>query len=162
MRRLAADDCLMDAPAYRIWPPVALGVPLVAGLVMTAALGDPVAFAGGRTRTAGTVLVILFLLWNGWTLSVMASNRTSILPGGATSAILQSGPFRLSRNPLYVGLIALDVGLALLAGSWWALWSVPVGIAALTWGAIRLEERYLAGKFGAEYAAYRARVRRWL
>jgi protein-S-isoprenylcysteine O-methyltransferase Ste14 len=158
---MAADDCLMDAPAYRIWPPVALGVPLVAGLVMTAAVGDPFAFAGRPARTAGIVLVAAFLLWNGWTLSVMASNRTSILPGGATSVVLQSGPFRLSRNPLYVGLTALDAGLALLAGSFWALLFVPVGIASLFWGAVRPEERYLAGKFGAEYAAYRARVRRW-
>ena len=105
--------------------------------------------------------MIAFLLWNGWTLSVMSYNRTSILPGGATSVVLQSGPFGLSRNPLYVGLIALDAGLALLTGSFWALLFVPAGIAALLWGAIRPEERYLAGKFGAEYAAYRARIRRW-
>ena len=152
----------MDAPAYRIWPPLALGVPLVVGLVLTAVRGDPVALAGDSTRVVGIVLVVAFLLWNGWALSVMAANRTSILPGGATTAVLHKGPFRLSRNPLYIGLIALDVGLALLAGSLWALWSVPVGIEALTWGAIRPEERYLAGKFGAEYAAYSARVRRWL
>jgi protein-S-isoprenylcysteine O-methyltransferase Ste14 len=151
----------MDAPAYRIWPPVALGGPLVAGLVMTAAIGDPFAFAGRATRLTGIVLIIAFVLWNGWTLSVMASHRTSILPGGATSAVLQSGPFRLSRNPLYAGLIALDVGLALLVGSLWALVFVPVGIVALAWGAIRPEERYLAGKFGDEYEAYCARVRRW-
>ena len=107
------------------------------------------------------MLVVAFLLWNGWTLWVMASQRTSILPGGATNVVLQAGPFRVSRNPLYVGLIALDAGLALLAGSFWALVLVPVGIAALVWGAIRPEERYLAAKFGAEYEAYRARVRRW-
>jgi hypothetical protein len=47
----------------------------------------------------------------------MATNRTAVLPGGATVLILQSGPFRLSRNPLYVGLIALDVAVALLAQS---------------------------------------------
>lgn len=76
--------------------------------------------------------------------------------------MLQSGPFRLSRNPLYVGLIALDVALALLAQSFWALAFVPVGVVALWWGAIRPEERYLSGKFGAEYEAYRTRVRRWV
>ena len=92
----------------------------------------------------------------------MAAHRTSILPGGATTAVLQSGPFRVSRNPLYVGLVALDAGLALLAGSFWALVFVPVGIVALLWGAIWPEERYLAGKFGDDYAAYQARVRRWL
>ena len=152
----------MNAPPYRIWPPVALGVPLGAGLVLTVAVGDPLSIASSATRWIGTTLVVAFVLWNGWTLSVMASKRTAILPGGATILILQSGPFRLSRNPLYVGLIALDVALALLASSFWALVFVPIVIAAIAWGAIRPEERYLSGKFGAEYEAYRARVRRWL
>lgn len=106
------DDGRVDAPAFRIWPPVALGVPLAAGLV------------------------------------------------------LQTGPFRVSRNPLYVGLIAgliaLDTGWALLADSVWVLVLVPVGVAALWWGAVRPEQRYLSGKFGAECDAYRARVRRWV
>lgn len=152
----------MNAPPYRIWPPVALGIPLGAGLALTVAVGDPFSIAGSATRWIGGALVVAFALWNGWTLSVMASNRTAILPGGTTTLILQSGPFRLSRNPLYVGLIALDVALALLATSFWALVFVPVGIAAISWGAIRPEERYLSGEFGADYEAYRARVRRWL
>jgi protein-S-isoprenylcysteine O-methyltransferase Ste14 len=139
-----------------------LGVPLGAGLVLTVAVGDPFSIAGSATRWIGGALVVAFGLWNGWALSIMASHRTAILPGTATILILQSGPFRLSRNPLYVGLIALDVGLALLASSFWALVFVPIGVAAIEWGAIRPEERYLTAKFGAEYEAYRARVRRWL
>lgn len=61
-----------------------------------------------------------------------------------------------------LGLNAFDAGLALMTGSFWALLFVPAGIAALLCGAIRPEERYLAGKFGAEYTSYRARVRPWL
>src|SRR5215203_2512674 len=95
----------VDAPAFRIWPPVALGVPLVVGLVLPATVGDPVSVAGAAARWTGSVLAMAFVLWNGWTLWVMASNRTGILPGGATVRILQSGPFALSRNPLYVGLV---------------------------------------------------------
>ena len=152
----------MDSPEFRIWPPIALGVPLAVGLVLSAVAGDPISIASAATRWVGLALVVAFALWNGWTLWVMAANRTAVLPGGATTLILQSGPFRLSRNPLYVGLIALDVGWALLAQSFWALVFVPIGVAALTWGAIRPEERYLSGKFGAEYEAYRTRVRRWL
>ena len=152
----------MDSPAFRIWPPVALGVPLAAGLVLTATVGDPVSIASAAARWIGGTLAIAFLLWNGWTLWVMATNSTAVLPGGATVLILQSGPFRLSRNPLYVGLIVLDVALALLAPSFWALVFVPVGVVALSWGAIRPEERYLSDRFGPEYEAYRARVRRWL
>ena len=152
----------MDSPAFRIWPPVALGVPLAAGLVLTATAGDPLDIASVATRWIGGALAVAFVLWNGWTLWVMATNRTAILPGGATVLVLKSGPFRLSRNPLYVGLVALDVAVALLAPSFWALVFVPVGVVALSWGAIRPEERHLSGKFGSQYDAYRARVRRWL
>lgn len=151
-----------DAPAFRIWPPVALGVPLGTGLVLTATEGDPVSLPDDASRWVGGVLIAAFCLWNGWTLLVMATHRTSVLPGGPTRLILQRGPFRVSRNPLYVGLIVLAAGLALIVPSTWGLLSLPVGIGALRWGAIAAEERYLAAKFGAEYDAYRARVRRWL
>ncbi len=152
----------MDAPAYRIWPPVALGVPLVAGLSLTAATGDPFPLPESPSQLVGAVLVVAFAVWNGWALVLMRRHRTALLPGGATRTILDTGPFAVSRNPLYVGLVALDVGLALLAGSAWALLLVPVGVAALVWGAILPEERYLTAVFGAEYEAYRARVHRWL
>jgi protein-S-isoprenylcysteine O-methyltransferase Ste14 len=153
---------MADAPAYRIWPPVALGVPLLAGFALTAAVGDPVALPVGASRTVAVVLIAAFALWNGWALALLARHRTALLPGGATRRLLDRGPFRVSRNPLYLGLIVLDVGLALLGPSCWALASVPVGIAGLWWGAVLPEERYLAARFGPEYAAYRARVRRWL
>lgn len=151
-----------DAPAFRIWPPVALGVPLLAGWAITAWVGDPFALPIGISRTVASVLIVGFLLWNGWALLLMARHRTALLPGGSTSTILDRGPFRMSRNPLYLGLIALDVALALIWPSFWALAFVPLGVVALWWGAIVPEERYLSAKFGADYDAYRARVRRWL
>lgn len=156
------DEAVTDAPAYRIWPPVALGVPLVVGVIITAVAGDPFTPGTAWARGVGVVLVVLFGVWNGWTLIVMATNRTAVLPGGATRVVLDRGPFRLSRNPLYVGLVALDVALALLWPSMWALILVPVGVALLSWGAIVPEERYLGTKFGAQYDDYRRRVRRWL
>ena len=132
---------MADAPAYRIWPPVALGVPLVAGWILTAVVGDPVALPAGPTRAVAVVLIVAFALWNGWALWLMARHRTALLPGGATRVILDRGPFGLSRNPLYLGLIALCVGLALLWPSFWALVLTPAGVAARWWGAIAPEER---------------------
>jgi protein-S-isoprenylcysteine O-methyltransferase Ste14 len=151
-----------DAPAFRLWPPLALGVPLLVGVTLTATVGDPFSLPHPAARVVGVVLCVVFAIWNGWTLRMMAANRTAILPGDATTTILDRGPFRVSRNPLYVGLILLDVGLALLWPSTWALLCVPVGVALLFWGAIVPEERYLSAKFGDEYAAYRRRVRRWI
>ena len=153
---------MADAAAYRIWPPVALGVPLLAGLSITAGLGDPFALPVRTSRVVATVLIVAFALWNGSALWLMARHRTALLPGGSTRTILDRGPFGVSRNPLYLGLIALDVALALLWPSFWALALAPIGVVALWWGAILPEERYLSAKFGAEFDAYRARVRRWL
>jgi protein-S-isoprenylcysteine O-methyltransferase Ste14 len=135
---------------------------LLVGVIVTTSAGDPFSLPRHGSRPIGLVLCVLFAVWNGWTLATMAASRTAILPGGSTRTILDRGPFRFSRNPLYVGLIILDLGLALLWPSAWALLLVPVGIALLYWGAIAPEERYLSAKFGAEYDAYRRRVRRWL
>ena len=151
-----------DAPAYRVWPPVALGVPLVAGWALTALVGDPFALPALASRIIALVLIVAVVFWNGWALRLMARHRTALLPGGATRQILDRGPFRVSRNPLYLGLIALDVALALVWPSFWALLFTPVGVLALWWGAIVPEERYLNAKFGDEYREYCARVRRWL
>jgi protein-S-isoprenylcysteine O-methyltransferase Ste14 len=105
--------------------------------------------------------VLAFCVWNGWSLWLMHTHRTALLPGGSTRVVIDSGPFAVSRNPLYVGLIVLYVGLALL-WSFWALVLTPVGVGLLWWGAVRPEERYLTATFGAEYDDYRRRVRRWL
>ena len=77
----------------------------------------------------------------------------------AANAAGTLGVEQLSRLQIY---LVVYVAVALLAQSFWALVFVPIGVVALSWGAIRPEERYLSGKFGSEYQAYRARVRRWL
>lgn len=156
------DGQVTDAPAFRVWPPVALGVPLLLGWIMTATVGDPFALSRPAVRVAGLVLIVVFALWNGWALAMMGAHSTAVLPGGATRTLLDRGPFRFSRNPLYLGLILLNVALALLLPSMWALLVVPLGVALLFWGAIVPEERYLSTKFGEEYDAYRNRVRRWI
>ena len=72
------------------------------------------------------------------------------------------GPFRFSRNPLYLSLTGLYLGLAMLINTAWPPLLLPVLLAFLHWGVIRREERYLEVKFGSTYLNYKARVRRWL
>ena len=110
----------------------------------------------------GWLLVIAFMVWNGWALVTIARYRTALLPGGATTTLIDSGPFARSRNPLYLGLLAGAAGVALLTGSLWALIALPLEWALLRWGAIMPEERYLAAKFGSVYTEYTSRVPRWL
>ncbi len=148
-------------PSFRMWPPVAVGGPLALGLVISQLAGDPLAYSSGIV-VVGLLLVLAFVVWNGWALATIARHRTALLPGSATTTVIDTGPFARSRNPLYLGLLAGSAGGALLAGSAWALIAVPLEWALLRWGAVLPEERYLAAKFGATYADYTRRVRRWL
>jgi len=76
--------------------------------------------------------------------------------------MIEEGPYRLSRNPLYVGLLAFYLALALLVPTVWGLVLFPVAVLLLFRGAIRPEERFLHERFGAAYDDYTRRVRRWL
>ena len=147
--------------AFRLWPPVAIGAPLVAGLVATGTWGDPVGLGGWRVPL-GWALVLLFVAWNGWSLWLFARHETGLLPGQSTEAMIEEGPYRLSRNPLYVGLLALYVAIALLASSFWTLVLLPVAVLLVLWGAVLPEERFLRERFGTSYVDYTRRVRRWL
>ena len=78
-----------------------------------------------------------------------------------TTVVPHRGPYRVSRNPMYAGQVAL-VGVGLTIGSWWPLAAAAVGMFATTRLVIEPEEDYLADRFGVEYARYRSKVRRWL
>ena len=150
-----------DTVSFRLWPPVALGAPLLLGALATYWWGDP-AEPGSWRVPLGWALVVLFAVWNGWSLWLFARHETGLLPGSPTEAMIEEGTYRLSRNPLYVGLLALYLALALLGGSFWALVLFPVAVVLVLWGAILPEERFLHERFGEPYDAYRRRVRRWL
>jgi len=148
-------------PSFRMWPPVAVGGPLVLGLYLSWSWGDPLV-ASPLVIRLGWLLIVAFLFWNGWALMTIARNRTALLPGGATTTVIDRGPFARSRNPLYLGLLAAAAGVALLAASLWGLIALPLEWALLRWGAVVPEERYLTAKFGADYTEYADRVPRWL
>lgn len=108
----------------------------------------PVALAG-----------LAVILWGVYT---MRRAHTAVSPYQSTTQIVDSGPFGFSRNPLYVGMDLLFVGLALWLDT---LWGVPVFILLLLvmhYGVILREERYLEERFGDAYRQYRARVRRYI
>ena len=150
-----------DTVGFRLWPPVAIGAPLLTGWLMTQAWGDPVDLGGWRIPL-GRALVLVFIAWNGSSLWLFAKHGTGLLPGQPTDALIEEGPFRLSRNPLYVGLLALYLAITLLAPTFWGLLVFPAAVLLVFWGAIRPEERFLHQRFGARYDEYRRRVRRWL
>jgi protein-S-isoprenylcysteine O-methyltransferase Ste14 len=150
-----------DTVAFRLWPPVAVAAPLLIGWLATQLWGDPVDLGGWRFPL-GWALVSFCVGWNCWSLWLFRRHETGLLPGQVTHTMIEEGPYRWSRNPLYVGLLALYLGLALLLPTFWGLVLLPSAVLLLLWGAIRPEEHFLHDRFGAQYDDYTRRVRRWL
>jgi protein-S-isoprenylcysteine O-methyltransferase Ste14 len=94
--------------------------------------------------------------------TLFARKGTAVEPWKPTTAIVTSGPYRLTRNPAYLGMALLYVGIALLADALWVLVPLPVVLALIDRAVIAREERYLERKFGDEYLSYKRGVRRWI
>jgi protein-S-isoprenylcysteine O-methyltransferase Ste14 len=87
---------------------------------------------------------------------------TTMFPFKEASRLVQHGPYRFTRNPMYLGLTIGYIGLALALNTAWPLILLPLMLWLVTWTVIEPEERYLTATFGDEYLAYKRRVRRWL
>lgn len=111
---------------------------------------------------AGVLLVAAGVLLGGAAVVTAGRMRTTVVPHRPVARLVTTGPFRISRNPMYAGLALAYLGAALWAHSWWPLVLVPLCVLATQRLVITAEESYLAGRFGADYQRYRDRVRRWL
>jgi protein-S-isoprenylcysteine O-methyltransferase Ste14 len=92
----------------------------------------------------------------------MLRGHASIPTNKPTDAIVAGGPFRFSRNPIYLSMILLQIGVGVWTKSLWFFVLAAISVALLTWGVIMREERYLEQKFGDKYLSYKSRVRRWI
>jgi protein-S-isoprenylcysteine O-methyltransferase Ste14 len=102
-------------------------------------------------------LILMF-----WGMGTFVMARTAVFPNQPARALVRHGPYRFTRNPMYVGLTLLYVGTALIANLVWPFVLLPVVILVMTTMIIRREEAYLRRAFGAEYDGYCAGVRRWV
>jgi len=112
-------------------------------------------------RGVSLVLMGLSFLLGSSALFTLWRSRTTVLPHKPTTAIVSTGPFRYTRNPIYLSFNLLYIGIALLANLLWAFLILPLVLVMMNLGVIAREERYLAHKFGEEYQQYLSRVRRW-
>ncbi|HEX5830034.1 MAG TPA: isoprenylcysteine carboxylmethyltransferase family protein [Gemmatimonadaceae bacterium] len=110
----------------------------------------------------GVLVALTGLVLIGLALATLRRARTPVEPWKPTRAIVHAGPYRASRNPIYLGFALVHLGVALAVNSLWLLVTLALAIVVLTWGVIRREERYLERRFGKEYTEYKARVRRWI
>jgi len=112
------------------------------------------------------LLALVFVLaWLGMltaAISVFRRERTTILPWKTPTALATTGIYARTRNPMYLSLAVLYLGVALLLGSWWSVLILPLVLVVVDRLVIAREERYLAQCFPEAYGEYRRRVRRWL
>jgi protein-S-isoprenylcysteine O-methyltransferase Ste14 len=88
--------------------------------------------------------------------------HTTLDPHGSVTEIVTNGPYRFSRNPIYLGFVCFLVGFTFIFRTYWGLILSPVLIILLYQLVIKYEEAYLEQKFGEVYTNYKSRVRRWL
>jgi len=116
----------------------------------------------GASTAAGGVLFAVGAVMAGWSLLIFRRNRTTTVPGRTSTRLVTWGPYRFSRNPMYVGLVCAYLGEAGLLKQPWPIALLPLTIAYLNGIVIPVEEGRLREAFGGSYEAYRASVRRWL
>jgi protein-S-isoprenylcysteine O-methyltransferase Ste14 len=142
-------------------PPLIYLAGLAVGFGLEALL--PGASLSGLVRwVLGGVLVVGGLALLASFNTSFSRKGTAVEPWKPTTAIVTTGPYRLTRNPAYLGMALVYVGIALLAEALWVLVPLPVVLAVIDRAVIAREERYLERKFGREYLDYKGTVRRWI
>jgi len=150
-----------DDAGVRFPPPVLYAVPLLAGILLD--LRWPLhVLPGAASHVVGAIGVTIGLALALSALGLFRRAGTSVIPRRPTTALVTSGPFRLTRNPMYVGLAFVYVGIAFWVNTAWPLLFFPLVVVLVRRLVIAREERYLEAKFGDAYRRYRRRVRRWL
>jgi protein-S-isoprenylcysteine O-methyltransferase Ste14 len=134
---------------------------LVAGVALLVA-GVALLVAGVALLVAGVALLVAGVALIAVAAGLFRRHHTTLNPHGDTTALVQNGLYRYSRNPMYLGMLLVLAGAALALGHP-AAWLVPpVFVAVVTRANIQREEQLLEERFGDDYRTYRQRVRRWI
>jgi len=150
-----------DNPGVIAPPPLIYAGALATGLLANRLY--PIAFLPrGLSRVLGWPLIVGGPVVGSLGLREMKRADTNVDPREPTTAIVTGGPYRFTRNPLYLSMTLIYAGITALANALPAALLLPVVLHIMRRGVIEREERYLERKFGDEYLDYKARVRRWI
>jgi protein-S-isoprenylcysteine O-methyltransferase Ste14 len=142
-------------------PPLVYLATIVTGSLLEFAW--PTAFLPrGFAVPVGSALVVAAVMLFVYSVGKFRVAGTPVPSNRPTTAIVRTGPYRFSRNPIYLAFSLLQLGIAAWINSLWLIATLIVAVALMTTIVIPREERYLKRKFGTEYVDYKARVRRWI
>jgi protein-S-isoprenylcysteine O-methyltransferase Ste14 len=152
-----------DSAGVNLMPPTIFYGCLIAGIALELILRPPISLLPQPTGLyAGSALAVAGLLFSLWANARFHSVGVTVKCNKPAAHLVATGAYRFSRNPMYVGFVAILAGIGLAAGSLPMLLSALPMFLYLDCYVIAREEKYLTRRFGGEYEAYRARVRRWL
>ena len=151
-------------PGVRFPPPLLFVAAFLAGWLTHRRWPAPVAPRGWQTprEAVGALLIVAGLALVLWALVTFRRHRTAVYPNRPASLVVHDGPYRRTRNPMYVSMTLVYLGVTLLVDSALPLVFLPFALLLLVRLVIAREERYLRSAFGEEYASYCQRVPRWL
>jgi protein-S-isoprenylcysteine O-methyltransferase Ste14 len=152
----APDD---HGPGVRVPPPILVGLLVGIGWMLHRAVPVPVSTPAPNLAA---LLMALGMAVSVWTVVTMLRAGVDQRPDRPDKALLERGPFRFSRNPIYLGFLVVVAGFALHWGDLWPWLAVLATFLVLGRHVVVREEQYLRARFGAPYAAYLGRVRRWI
>ena len=143
-------------------PPLAWALAVIAGFALDWAAPLPFVPEDWSSGLLGAVVFVLALALALWAIDTMTRAGTNVPTNRPTTTIVESGPYRFTRNPIYMGMFGGLIGLGIAFDNLWLpLMLVPFAFI-IRYGVVAREEAYLERKFGDAYRSYRQRVRRWL
>jgi len=145
-----------------IRPPLAWASAVLAGLVLDWLAPLPFLPEDWPAGLVGAVVFVLALALAIWAIDTMTRAGTNVPTNRPTTAIVDGGPYRFTRNPIYTGMFGGLIGLGLAFDNPWLLLMLVPFALVIRYGVVAREEAYLERNFGDAYRGYRRRVRRWL
>ena len=161
--RSISDSGMQKNPDMAAWRPAAIELSAVlTGLMLHALWPREIPLAAGLAWIGVPLFIGLGFTIIALSCREFARARTSIRPDRGANALIRTGPFRWSRNPLYLAVSLLIVGIGVWVNSLWVLLMLLPLVLVMSRAVIAREERYLEHKFGQVYVDYKQSVRRWL
>jgi protein-S-isoprenylcysteine O-methyltransferase Ste14 len=151
-----------DTANVIVRPPIAWALAVLAGFALDWLM--PLRFlpAAQSAGWLGAIVFAVALALFAWAIATMTRSGSNVPTRLPTTTIVETGPYRFTRNPIYLAMVLGLIGLAIAFDSLWLLITLVPFALVIRYGVIAREEAYLARKFGDVYRRYRARVRRWL
>lgn len=152
-----------DSPGVYIPPPLIYALTFIAAIfIQKSVYIDDALFRLRLTRGIGILFLIAAFFFLASSLAKFFKTRNTVILIKPASSLQTDGVYAISRNPMYVGLLFIHLGITCFIGNWWNIILIPLLIFIMQAYVIKSEEKYLERAFGNEFIEYKKRVRRWL